>query len=392
MQNLDVVFHSIVVDFGLFLIMVDFGLFLRQVKISDLEGKIIGIYFSANWYPPCRKFTPVLANAYEQLKSRDPGVEIVFVSCDEDTGAFDEYRAQMPWLAIPFSDLETKRSLNRRFDIEDIPCLIFLQLSYDKQDLIVLDGIDLIYRHGIHAYPFTKGRVEELLRSENDKRENQTLEDLLTNHDRDFLLSHTTSKKVPVASLTGKTTGLYFSAQWCTPGVKFTPELASIYRKINRDHSFEIVFVSSDHDQTAFDSYFGTMPWMAIPYGDPNINCLAKHFDVQGIPSLVILGPDGKTVTRRGRNLVNLYRENAYPFTQARVEELQRQVDEEFKNLPEAVRHSGHYHELLLVSEGTGGGPFICCDCDEQGFGWAYQCIECGYEVHPKCVSSVEHD
>lgn len=150
--------------------------------------------------------------------------------------------------------------------------------------------------------------------------------------------------------------------------------------------------MSSDHDETAFDSYFGTMPWMAIPYGDPNIKHLAKHFDVQGIPSLIIIGPDGKTVTKRGRNLINLFQENAYPFTEARIELLRSQVNEESKNLPESERHSGHCHELLLVSEGTGGGPFICCDCEEQGFGWAYQCIECGYEVHPKCVRSVEHD
>ncbi|KAI3472806.1 hypothetical protein Pfo_030865 [Paulownia fortunei] len=79
-----------------------------QVKISDLESKIVGIYFSANWYPPSRKFTPVLANAYEQLKNYDPGFEIVFVSSDEDHDAFDDYRALMPWLAIPFSDLESK--------------------------------------------------------------------------------------------------------------------------------------------------------------------------------------------------------------------------------------------------------------------------------------------
>lgn len=201
---------------------------------------------------------------------------------------------------------------------------------------------------------------------------------------------------MPVASLTGKTIGLYFSSQWCSPGVKFTPKLASIYHKINQEftadtnHKFEIVFVSSDHNLTAFNSYFGTMPWMAIPYGDPNIKHLAKYFDIKGIPSLVIIGPDGKTVTKQGRNLINLYEESAYPFTEARIELLQRQVNEEFKNLPESERHSGHGHELSLVSEGCGGGAFICCDCDEQGFGWAYQCMECGYEVHPKCVRSVE--
>lgn len=83
---------------------------------------------------------------------------------------------------------------------------------------------------------------------------------------------------------------------------------------------------------------------------------------------------------------MNLYQENAYPFTEARIELLERRVDDESKNLPESVHHPGHRHEVRLVSEGNGGGPFICCDCDEQGSGWAYQCMECGYEVHTKCV------
>ncbi|KAL2468208.1 putative nucleoredoxin 1 [Forsythia ovata] len=149
-----------------------------QVKISDHEGKVIGILFSANWYPPCQEFTRLLANTYEQLKHSDPGFEIVFVSSDEDLDAFNNYRACMPWLAIPFSDLETKRALNRRFDIECIPCLIILQPN-KKEGTTIRDGVDLIYRYGIQAYPFTEERLEELLEKERDKHKNQTLKDLL---------------------------------------------------------------------------------------------------------------------------------------------------------------------------------------------------------------------
>ena len=159
----------------------------------------------------------------------------------------------------------------------------------------------------------------------------------------------------------------------------------------NGDHEdFEIVFVSNDRDQESFDSYFNTMPWLALPFGDPTVKELAKHFDVRGIPCLIVTGPDGKTVTKQGRNLINLYQENAYPFTEAKAELLEKQMDEEAKSLPRSVYHPGHHHELNLVFEGNGGGLFICCDYDAQGFGWAYQCLECGYEVHPKCVTTAD--
>lgn len=196
----------------------------------------------------------------------------------------------------------------------------------------------------------------------------------------------------------GKTIGLYFSAQWCIPGMKFTPKLIFIYHKIKEmlaqggvdDHDFEIIYVSSDRNDIEFNAEFNTMPWLALPYGDVAIKSLAKYFDIRGIPSLVILGPNGKTVTKNGRNLINLYQQNAFPFTEARVELLEKQMDEEAKALPKSEFHAGHRHELTLVSQGSGGGPFICCDCDEQGSGWAYQCIECGYEVHTKCVRTAE--
>ncbi|KAI4316985.1 hypothetical protein L6164_024902 [Bauhinia variegata] len=370
-----------------------------QVKVSDLEGKVVGLLFAANWYPPCRSFTQMLAGMYDELKRNVRDFEIVYVSSDEDVDAFNGFYGHMPWLAVPFSDLETKKSLSRKYDVEGIPCLIILQPRDNKEDATLRDGVELIYRYGVQAYPFTSQRLEQLHRENRERHENQTLTNLLTNHNRHYVLGHPGLQQVPVTSLMGKTIGLYFSAQWCVPCVKFTPKLISIYHKIKQmlatngnDEEFEIVLVSSDRDQASFDSYFSSMPWLALPFGDPEIKNLVRHFDVQGIPCLVILGPDGKTITRHGRNLINLYQENAYPFTDAKVKQLEKQLEEEAKVLPSVVYHAEHRHRLNLVSDGNGGGPFICCVCDEQGSSWAYQCLECGYEAHPKCVRAVNRD
>ncbi|KAI3516962.1 hypothetical protein L1887_16152 [Cichorium endivia] len=367
-----------------------------QINVSELQDKTVGIYFSANWYPQCQSFTKVLIQVYEQIKAKKGSTfEIIFVSCDEDLNAFnDYYQSNMPWLAIPFSDLESKKALNKKFEVEGIPCLIILQ---PNDEGILHDGVDLIYRYGVDAYPFTKERLDELLKQEKEKHERQTLSNLLMNHDRDFLLAHSASKVVLVSSLIGKTIGLYFSAHWCLPSLKFTPKLITIYQKIKAKLSqqngaqedFEIIYVSSDHNQLEFDSSFSVMPWLALPFGDSTSKDLTKYFDITGIPNLIILGPDGKTVTKNGRSLINLYEEEAFPFTEVRVKLLEKKMDEDAKNLPSMEIHSGHRHELTLVSQENGGGPFICCDCDEQGSGWAYQCIDCGYEVHTKCVRPV---
>merc|ERR1739842_16477 len=47
------------------------------------EKKIILFYFSAHWCPPCRQFTPVLADFYNELVNNSEPLEVVFVSSDK---------------------------------------------------------------------------------------------------------------------------------------------------------------------------------------------------------------------------------------------------------------------------------------------------------------------
>merc|ERR1712085_117360 len=78
-----------------------------DVKGSSLNGKVFGLYFSAHWCPPCRGFTPKLAEWYKKdLQAK--GFEVVFVSSDKDEASFKEYSAEQPWLALDFADRKHK--------------------------------------------------------------------------------------------------------------------------------------------------------------------------------------------------------------------------------------------------------------------------------------------
>merc|ERR1719265_1065678 len=61
----------------------------RETK-DVLNGKrAVLVYCSAHWCPPCRGFTPVLAQAYKNYNGGD--VEVVFVSSDQGDKEFNEY-------------------------------------------------------------------------------------------------------------------------------------------------------------------------------------------------------------------------------------------------------------------------------------------------------------
>ena len=67
-----------------------------------------GIYFSAHWCPPCRGFTPVLAEYYTTLRAADKKFQVVFVSSDRDEASAKDYYSSMPWLMVPFADRAKK--------------------------------------------------------------------------------------------------------------------------------------------------------------------------------------------------------------------------------------------------------------------------------------------
>merc|ERR1719316_2010741 len=68
----------------------------------------------------------------------------------------------------------------------------------------------------------------------------------------------------------------------------------------------EIIFVSSDRTEDAFKEYYAEQPWLSLPYQNRVAkDALSKKYKVAGIPSFVILGPDGATITTEGRAAVS---------------------------------------------------------------------------------------
>lgn len=61
---------------------------VKQSPSSDLNGKVVGIYFSAHWCPPCRQFTPLLVQTYNKLRAEGKEFEVVFVSSDKSLPQF----------------------------------------------------------------------------------------------------------------------------------------------------------------------------------------------------------------------------------------------------------------------------------------------------------------
>ena len=71
-------------------------------------------------------------------------------------------------------------------------------------------------------------------------------------------------------------------------------------------NDFEVVFVSSDRDSSAQMGYMKetNMKWYTLPLRSKEANALAQKYKIRGIPALIIVSPDGKTITTNGRGEV----------------------------------------------------------------------------------------
>jgi nucleoredoxin len=244
-----------------------------------LSGKsAVGIYFSAHWCPPCRGFTPELANMYSTT-FKGKGMEIVFVSSDKDEAAFTEYYGDMPWTALPFDKRDLKGTLSKKYKVKGIPSLVILG---PDGKTITTDG-----REAVDADP--KGEKYPWIPPTAAEKAKTVLD--IFGPDA-------------IAKASGKAIGIYFSAHWCPPCRGFTPKLAEWYNNGLKD-KMEIFFVSSDKDQKSFDEYFAEMPWQTLSYEKRSEKeVLSNLFQVQGIPSFVVLNNDGTVITTDGRSKV----------------------------------------------------------------------------------------
>lgn len=126
----------------------------------------------------------------------------------------------------------------------------------------------------------------------------------------------------------GKTIGLYFSASWCKPCQTFSPKLANAYNimkgikpltdannststqqsiensdqldEVSPGKNAEIIFVSLDQEEEAFDEYRSKMPWPAIPFRDIRRAVLQLGLNVKSIPALVFIDSEGRILTSSG--------------------------------------------------------------------------------------------
>lgn len=122
------------------------GVLRPRPSLPPVEVRFYGLYFSAGWCGPCRRFTPELIDAYGKIRALYPEFEVVFVSRDKSPADLLAYMREerMPWPALEWTTIRATREITR-YAGSGIPCLVLI----DADGRILSDS----YRWGRYVGP-----------------------------------------------------------------------------------------------------------------------------------------------------------------------------------------------------------------------------------------------
>ena len=352
-----------------------------------LYGKTVGILL-CNSGDRCIKFASKVSEKLEALRAQDKPFEIVYVSFDEDEEESEErFRSYSAFeYALTFSEPQTKLHLAREFEFSRLPSMAIV----DAEGNLLTTELTAILQvefDGLEEWAAQAKAEEEKKQAEiADMRENFSLQRLGLNDDN---ILDGDMNPVPLSNFGGKIVGLYFSASWCGPCHHFTPQLAQKYQElVDAGEMFDIILFSSDSGEEKALEYFATMPWKMLRFKDREVKMLANEiFEVDGIPTLVLVNSDsGTVITTEGRRALF---SGSLSEIEEREEEKRRRRKEaadriEFK-MPLQVKDPRHEHVLLKTKCKN---RFECDMCGESGLDWKFFCKLCNTEVHADCLVS----
>ena len=116
----------------------------------------IALYFSGHFCAPCRQFTPLLKEFYDEVNEDDKKLEIVFVSLDKTKEDAEKYHSEHGnWPRIDYDNETARLELKEKLGVEKIPALIVLDES--KENAKFIDGVNDVKNMGPMAFDMKWG-------------------------------------------------------------------------------------------------------------------------------------------------------------------------------------------------------------------------------------------
>jgi nucleoredoxin len=110
---------------------------VQPSKVLSTEGIVIALFFGGAWSMACENFLPEFVELYRSWNQRKRQIEVIYVSRDRNQEEFEYFFGRMPWLAVPYEDInqiddqgeQNSRVRSKAFGVVGVPTVAFVTKS-----------------------------------------------------------------------------------------------------------------------------------------------------------------------------------------------------------------------------------------------------------------------
>ena len=121
----------------------------KQVKVSETNipnSKLLMLYFVMVNCPPCKAFTPLLAELYnDDENSENKNFDVVAFIVEKDADKYNEYQTTLPFHVMPHKDSRVQ-ALGKKHSVKGLPRLIVLNAQ--TGDVVNGNAKDIVEEQG----------------------------------------------------------------------------------------------------------------------------------------------------------------------------------------------------------------------------------------------------
>lgn len=190
-----------------------------------------------------------------------------------------------------------------RFRSEDVPAGAYkMKFSFDREEKDGSRRTVATVQHDFQIPEIPGGRSDEPLDLGNIEVSLVTLLEIGQTAS-EFAFTDLEGKPHALSDYKGKFVLLDFWASWCGPCVFEIPFIKAVHDKFAKDERFVIVGLSLDEKPDDAKTFLEKHdePWLQGFLGSFASSPVAERYEIGGIPSLILIGPDGKVVAKNLR-------------------------------------------------------------------------------------------
>ncbi len=88
-------------------------------------------------------FKEVIDNSIDEyMMGAGKKIEIILVSSDENINVFEDHFSKMPWLAVRYTERDSRRQLSEIFKVSSVPTFVWVDVKSGEQ--LAVDGLETV--------------------------------------------------------------------------------------------------------------------------------------------------------------------------------------------------------------------------------------------------------